>query len=279
MKDVIMDTLIDGIKLLPFLFLTFLFIEYLEHKVNNKKIISKAGAFGPFFGSLLGAFPQCGFSVSSTNLYATRIITLGTLISVYLSTSDEMLPILIGEGADISLIVSVVGLKIIIGMFFGFLIDLILRKRKVEKLEIKEMCDHDHCHCNEGIIKSSIKHTINILLFIMIISFILNICLEYLGEDTISKIFLKNSLFGPFVASLVGIIPNCAASVAITELYLSGAINFGSALAGLLTGSGVGILVLFRTNKNLKENILILFTIYLIGALSGFVVELIGMIL
>ena len=215
------DTLIDGTKLLPFLFITFLLMEYLEHKMSNKskKIVKKSGKFGPLIGGILGAFPQCGFSVAATNLYATRIITLGTLISIYLSTSDEMLPILISEKAKPTLIISILLIKVVTGIIFGFIIDFILRKKKKDNYEIKDFCKEEHCHCDHSILKSTIKHTLNILLFIMIISFVLNVGFDYLGEDTISKIFMKDSLFGPFIASLIGLIPNCGASVALTELY------------------------------------------------------------
>ena len=273
MKEVIIETLIDGLKLLPFLFVAFLIIELIEHKVNNKKIIAKAGKFGPIIGSLLGVVPQCGFSVSATNLYATRIISLGTLISIYLSTSDEMLPILVSEGADINIIIKIISIKVIIGMICGFLIDLIFRKKN-EKIEIKDLCEKEHCHCEKGILTSSIKHTISIFFFILIISFLINIGFEYLGEDTLSKIFMKNSFVSPFITSLFGLIPNCASSVAITEFYLNNTITFGSMIAGLLTGSGVALMVLFKINKNLKENLKIIGIIYLIGSVSGLVINL-----
>lgn len=275
MKDVILDTVIDVLKLLPFLFIAFIIIELIEHKLKNKKLIMKAGNFGPIIGSLFGAVPQCGFSVTATNLYATRIISLGTLISIYLSTSDEMLPILVGEGrAD--LIPKVLFIKIIIGMLCGFIIDMIFRKKKVNNYEIENLCEKEHCNCNHSIIKSSIKHTLSIFIFIFIVSFILNLGFEYLGEDTVSKIFLKDSFFSPFVSSLVGLIPNCASSVAITTVYLSGSITLGSAMAGLLTGSGVAIMVLFKINKDIKENIKILSIVYGIGVISGIIINLLG---
>lgn len=280
MNDIIIDTLIDGLKLFPFLFLTFLLIEYVEHRVNNQKLISTSGKYGPLIGSLLGAFPQCGFSVSATNLFATRIITIGTLISVYLSTSDEMLPILISEGANISIIIGIIVLKIIIGMISGFLIDFFLRwERKSETIEIESLCKHDHCHCEDGILKSSLIHTINILVFIVLISFLLNLGMTYLGEETLSKFFMKGHLFGPFIAGLIGLIPNCASSVVLTELYLHHTISFASAIAGLLSGSGIGLLVLFKTNKNMKENFFILFILYGIGVITGIIIELINIML
>lgn len=282
MKEIVLDTLLDALKLLPFLFVAFLIMEYIEHKFNkkNKNKISKAGKFGPIFGSLLGAVPQCGFSVMATNLYATRIITIGTLISIYLSTSDEMLPILISEGAKASVIFEILIIKMIIGMVCGFLIDFILRKKHNEKdYEIKDFCLEHHCDCNHGIIKSSLKHTLNIILFIVLVTFLLNTGIHYLGEENIGKLFLKDSVFAPFVSSLIGLIPNCGASVIITELYLSGVISFASCISGLLTGSGVALLVLFKVNKNKKDNVKILLTLYLIGAISGLLIEFISAIL
>ncbi len=278
MKDIILDTLIDSAKLLPFLFITFLLMEYLEHKMSNKskKIIKNSGKFGPFFGGVLGAFPQCGFSAAATNLYATRIITIGTLIAVYLSTSDEMLPILISENVEVSLILKIILLKVIVGIVFGFIIDFILRKKKDNNYEIKDFCTEEHCHCDHGILKSSIKHTFSILLFIAIISFILNLGFEYFGEDIIAKIFMKNSIFSPFIASLVGLIPNCGASVVLTELYLNNSITLSSAIAGLLTGAGVALPILFKVNKNLKENIFIMLSIYFIGSIVGIILSLFG---
>lgn len=280
MLDIIKDTLIDGIRLIPFLFIAFLIIEIIEHKLTkkSKKIISKSGKFGPIIGSILGIFPQCGFSVMATNLYVTRIITLGTLISIYLSTSDEMLPILISEKVDANIIIKILLIKVLIGILCGFIIDVIIRKTHKKEKETYDICEKEHCHCNKGIIKSSIIHTLKTLIFIMLISFILNIILETLGENNLSKIFMKNTLFGPFFASIVGLIPNCGASVMITELYLNNAISLGSTIAGLLTGSGVAILVLFKSNKNIKENISILLTIYFIGTISGVIIELLEMI-
>lgn len=281
MKEIILDTLLDALKLIPFLFVAFLIMEYIEHKFSekSKNKIAKAGRFGPFIGSLLGAIPQCGFSVMATNLYATRIITIGTLISIYLSTSDEMLPILISTGAKAGVIFKILLIKVLIGMIIGFIIDFIFRKKnkKEKEYEIKDFCSEHHCDCNHGILKSALKHTFNITLFIVIVTFLLNIGMHYLGEDGIGKLFLKNSFFSPFISSLVGLIPNCGASVILTELYLNGVISLASCIAGLLTGSGVALLVLFKVNKNKKENVNIILTLYLIGALSGVIIEIIEM--
>lgn len=275
MKEIILETIIDSLKLIPFLFVAFLIIELIEHKFSKKqiKLVEKSGKFGPLFGGLLGIFPQCGFSVLATNLYVTRIVSLGTLISIYLSTSDEMLPILISRNANFSLILKILLIKLGIGIITGFIIDIVFRKTKKQKQDY-HICEEEECHCENGIIKSTLKHTFNILLFILLINFILTTCFEYLGEGYISKIFLKDSVFGPFISSLVGLIPNCGSSVMITELYLNNAITFGSLLSGLLTGSGVAILILFKTNKNLKENFEIISIVYFIGALSGILIDL-----
>lgn len=273
MKDIIIDTLLDVIKLIPFLFIAFLLIELFEHKFSKKsiKVVEKSGKFGVILGSLLGAIPQCGFSVMATNLYVTRIISLGTLISIYLSTSDEMLPILISEKVNINIIIKILLLKITIGLICGFIIDLIFKNKNKKDYSI---CKEDNCHCEGNIILSSIKHTFNITLFILIVNFILNICFTYLGNDYLSKILLKDNFFAPFISSLIGLIPNCASSVILTELYINNAINFGSLISGLLTGSGVAILVLFKTNKDLKENLKIVSILYLIGVISGIIIEL-----
>lgn len=275
MLDIIQDTLLDGIRILPFLYIAFLIMELVEHKLTNKnkKLIQKSGRFGPVVGSILGAFPQCGFSVAATNLYAGRIITIGTLIAIYLSTSDEMLPILLSKGIELSVILKILGLKVIVGLIIGFIVDYFYRNHQTDN-EIKDFCNDEHCHCKDNLFVSSLKHTINIFLFIIGISFILNMIIYYLGEDEIAKIFLSGSIFGPFISSLVGLIPNCAASVVITELYLSNAITFGSTIAGLLTGSGVALMVLFRVNNNLKENIKILSIIYFVGVLVGIILDL-----
>lgn len=283
MKEILIDTILDSIKLIPFLLLAFLIIELIEHKLNNKKtekIITKSKKIGPIIGSILGAIPQCGFSVMATNLYITRIITLGTLISIYLSTSDEMLIIMISEKVPIILIIKILIIKIFFGILYGIIIDIILSKKKQDNKTNYELCDKDNCNCNcnHSIILSAIKHTLHITLFIFIITLIINTIFTLLGEKYLSKILLTNNILSPLITSLIGLIPNCAASVILTELYLNKAISLGALIGGLLTSSGSSLLILLKNNKNKKENITIILLLYSLGAISGIIIELINII-
>lgn len=280
MKEVILDTIIDSLKLIPFLLVAFLIIELLEHKLNNKtkNIITKSKKIGPIIGSLLGVIPQCGFSVMATNLYITRIITLGTLISIYLSTSDEMLIIMISEKVEISLILKILLIKIFFGIVYGLIIDKIINKKKKDKETNYELCDEEHCDCNHSILLSAIKHTLHITLFIFIITLIINTIFTLLGDNYLSKILLNNSILSPFITSLIGLIPNCAASVILTELYLNSTISLGALIGGLLTSSGSSLLVLIKNNKSQKENLSIILLLYALGVLSGIIIELISLI-
>ena len=280
MKEVLIDTILDSIKLLPFLLVAFLIIELLEHKLNNKtkNIITKSKKIGPIIGSLLGVIPQCGFSVMATNLYITRIITLGTLISIYLSTSDEMLIIMISEKVPIIIILKILLIKILFGIMYGIIIDKILTKKKQNKETSYELCKEEHCDCNHSILLSAIKHTLHITLFIFIITLIINTIFNLLGEDYLSKILLTNNILSPFITGLIGLIPNCAASVILTELYLNKTITLGSLIGGLLTNSGSSLLVLIKNNKNKKENLFIIILLYTLGVFSGIIIELISLI-
>lgn len=281
MLEIIQDTLLDGIKLLPFLFITYLLMEFLEHKTSSKMndTIKKSGKYGPLVGGLLGLIPQCGFSVMATNLYMGRIITLGTLISIYLTTSDEMLPILISENVPAAVILKILATKLLIGVIAGIIIDLVfnkLNKKEKEEEEHLEFCEHEHCHCEDGIFKSAIRHTVSIFIFIIIITFVLNLVIHFIGEDTLSNLIMNNKILGPVIAGLIGLIPNCASSVIITKLYLENIITASIMIAGLLVNAGVGLLVLFRVNRNWKENVKITAILYSIGVISGIVLELIG---
>lgn len=279
LKGVIWDSLLDSVKLLPFLFFTYLIMEYLEHMAGEKMqaAIRKSGKGGPVLGSVLGAFPQCGFSAAASNLYAGRIITMGTLISVYLSTSDEMLPILISEKAGITMIFKILGTKIMIGMAAGFAVDIIMNrilKKKKEELRIEHLCEQHHCHCENGILKSALHHTLEIFLYILLISFVLNFLAAAVGEELLAGLMSDRPIIGAVIAGIIGLIPNCAASVVITQLYLEGLLSAGAMMAGLLVGAGVGILVLLRVNDNAKENIRIIALLYGIGVAAGILMEL-----
>lgn len=280
MLDALLDTIIDALKLLPFLFVTYLLMELLENKAGEKttKIIKKSGRFGPILGGLLGIVPQCGFSAAAANLYAGRVITLGSLIAIFLSTSDEMLPILISEAAPLHLIIQILLIKLVIGMIAGLAIDFILRKRnnKEQEIHIHDICQDEHCHCDEeGILKSSIKHTLHIFVYIFIITLMINILIYFIGEENIAHVAINIPVLGNLIASTIGLIPNCASSVILTQLYLQNILPLGCLISGLLVNSGIGMLVLFRVNKNKKENLMILGILFIIGALSGIIIDLI----
>ena len=282
MLDVVLDTLVDGVKLLPFLFLTYLAMEYIEHKTTakTKNTIKKSGKLGPLVGGILGAFPQCGFSTAGSNLYAGRVITLGTLISIYLSTSDEMLPVFLSEKVPMTTILSMIAVKAVIGMVAGFIIDFVIRIRKSSQEQdftskIGHMCDHDHCHCDKSIVKSALNHTLTISAFILVISFLLNTAVFFVGEDSIAGIILDRPVLGSILSGIVGLIPNCAASVVITQLYVEGVISIGATMSGLLVGAGAGLIVLFKENRDIKENIKIVVLLYAIGVACGIIIDFI----
>ena len=279
MYEIIIDALIDTLKLLPYLLITFLILELLEHKLSkkNERILTKNKKFGPFIGALLGGIPQCGFSAMAASLFSGRVITIGTVIAIFLATSDEMLPIMLSEKVDVLLILKIIGFKVLIGIIIGIIVDIIYKvKKENNKEHIHEMCEDDNCHCEEdGILLSSIKHTLKIALFVLLANLFINIIIYLIGEDKLSNLLINNNVITYFIASLIGLIPNCASSVIITELYLSNLITIGTLLSGLLTGSGLGILLLFKTNKNLKENLTILSIIYIVGVTIGIIVDIV----
>lgn len=295
MLHLIEDALMDSVKLIPFLFLTYLAMEYLEHRTGEhaRKLIRRPGAAedtghsprrhfaaglaAPIVGGLLGALPQCGFSAAASNLYAGRIITLGTLLAIYLSTSDEMLPILISEQASAAMILKILAAKAFIGMTAGLAIDLLYRKGNESREKIHDICRQERCHCEKGILRSALSHTVKIALFILAVNLGLNLILHFLGEEALENLILNRPFIGPLLAGLVGLIPNCAGSVVITQLYLAGSMGLGAALAGLLAGSGVGLLVLFRVNHDRRENLKILALLYGIGVAAGIAVDWIGL--
>lgn len=273
-------TIMDNLSLIPFLFLTYLLMEFWEHKAGDKtnRLVQRSGRFAPLIGAMTGAVPQCGFSTAASNLYAGKVISVGTLIAIYLSTSDEMLPIMISEQVAPAFILLVLGFKVLIGALAGVTIDILWKKKSDGHHHIHEMCEEEHCHCEKGIWHSALVHTLRITLFILLISFLLNLVMHTVGEEALGNLVLNKPILGPIVAGLIGLIPNCVSSVVITQLFLKGAMDFGTMMAGLLVNAGVGSMVLFRMNHNKKESLQILGLLYLIGVVAGILLELLAVI-
>ena len=262
----------------PFLFLAYLLMEYIEHKASSKmeNAIRKIGPFGPLLGTGLGIIPQCGFSASCSNLYATGLITEGTLIAVFLATSDEAIPLLLSKPEVTADIWKFIVVKVVFGIIIGFGVDLFYKLFKIKK-EPVELCEN--CGCDEeehGIFKPALIHTLKTALFIFIVSFVLGLVMEFVGEDILQKVLLTNSYAQPFIASLIGLIPNCSVSVVLIELYSEGVLSFGATCAGLCSGAGIGLAVLFKTNKSFKENLRIVAILYGASSLIGFFLMLFG---
>ena len=277
--DILMDSVWDTLNLVPFLFVAYFILEYIEHNSEGKMIsvITKSHKFGPLWGSLLGLFPHCGFSAMASSFYATRVITLGTLFAVYLSTSDEMLPIFLSEGVSAVLIFQVLLVKFIVGMVFGFVIDFLFRQRHIQKdFKIHEFCDCSNCCCSDGIFYPAIKHTVKISLWIFLITLMLSLGIGFIGEDKLMFLFSGNVFLTSCVATLVGLIPNCASSVVLSKLYIENIITLPSLVSGLLVGAGLGLIVLFKMNRNLKENFAILLGLYVIAVLSSAILQMLG---
>lgn len=276
MLDIILDSLLDTAKLMPFLLLTYIAMEYLEHHAGAVAIgvVRRAGKWGPAIGAAVGVVPQCGFSAAAASLYAGRVISLGTLLAIFLSTSDEMLPILISAHASPVLIVQILGFKVVAGLAAGFCIDMFCGKKQVEHEHIHELCEHDHCGCEKGILKSALLHTLQIAVFILIINFVLNLLLAQVGAETLSRWIWNKPVAGQLLSGAVGLIPNCASSVAITQLYLEGAMNFGAMISGLLANTGVGLLILCRVNRHRGENLKIIGLLYGVSVAAGIVAGL-----
>lgn len=281
--EVLLDTLYDGIRLLPFLFLTYLLMEILEHKqgsqLSNK--VRNAGKYGPIVGGILGVIPQCGFSTAAASLYSGGVITVGTLLSIFLSTSDEMLPILISEAVDVRIILKILGAKVIIAVVSGLIVELVyvyILGRREKDMDIHVVCEEEKCNCEDGAFLSAIKHTIKIFIYIMLISLALNVLIHFIGEDSLGNVLSSVPVLGEVLAAVIGLIPNCASSVVLTKLYLDGIINAGAMMSGLLVNAGVGMLVLFRLNRNIKQNTGIMATLYGIGVFWGIIIEIIGIV-
>lgn len=274
--DIVTDSFFDTLNLVPFLFIAYLILEFIEHtsQKNMVNIIKKSNKYGPLFGAICGLFPHCGFSAVASSFYSTRVITIGTLFAVFIATSDEMVPIFLSEGISLEFIFELLSIKFICALVVGFVLDFIFKKKK-QNIKIKEFCDCSHCHCGENILYSAFEHTVKIIFLIFIVSFIFGSLVEGIGEEKISMLLSDHFIFSKFIVTGIGLIPNCAASVILSKLYLNGVISVSSLLSGLLVGAGVGLVILFKMNKDMKENLKILGMLYAIGVILGFILELI----
>ncbi len=304
--DILVDSLKDTVQLIPFLLVTYLVMETLEHSSEGRaeRIIRRAGTAGPAAGALLGALPQCGFSAMAGTLYAGRLITAGTLVAVILSTSDELIPVFLAHGAPVNQLVAILGAKVVIGMVVGFAADAVLRalhRTGDGHPHIRELCERAHCHCGaieeeqesgdgqghenhahehghthevhgsrwKHVLRCSLVHTAQVSAFIFAITFLFGVLIESVGQEAIATALSSQPVVATLLAALIGLIPNCGASVAIAELYLDGTLATGPMLAGLLVSGGMGLLVLFRTNADMRQNVIIASFIYAVGVVCG----------
>lgn len=278
--NVLLDAVVDTLKTLPFLFLAFLVIEFLEHKAQDKikHLFTKAGIMGPLVATLCGCIPQCGFSVMSANLYSSGIIALGTLIAVFLSTSDEAIILLATAENGTFEILKLITTKIIIALVFGYLIYFIERKKhRHHHHHSHDLCEHDHCGCEEDgkILRPAFIHTIKVFGFLLLFTAIIDLAVAFIDTDTLSHFLLTDSVFQPFLSAIIGFIPNCASSVLLTQLYIEGSLSFGALIAGLCTNAGAGLLVLFRDKSKFKENLRIIGILYACAVLPGIILHII----
>ena len=271
---------VESIKLLPFLFLTYLLMEYLEHRSGDvaERILKRSGQFGSLMGASFGLLPQCGFSSAAAGLYSARVISLGTLIAVFLSTSDEMIPIFLSHSISFDIILKVLLVKLVIALIMGIAIDLIIKAvytKKSIKLEskIEEFCEREDCHCHHSVIKPALIHTLKIGAFIFAFTLALNLLIHSVGEDNIALLILNKPFLANILSALVGLIPNCASSVIISELYVDGILSAGVMLSGLLANSGVALAVLFRTNRPRKNSVMIVILLFAISVVSGLIID------
>lgn len=278
MLDILLDAVLDTLKALPFLFGAYLLIELLEHRAGEKltSALSGLGPLGPLGGAVLGCVPQCGFSVAAANFYAGRLISPGTLLAVFLATSDEALPILLSRPQAMPDLLRLLGVKLIAAAVFGLLTDLICRRflRLKQGEPFHDLCEDCDCE-HEGVFKAALHHTVKISLFLLLVNLALGFSISFVGEEAISRLLLSGSVLQPLLAALIGFIPNCAASVVLTELYLTGSLSFGSAVAGLCTGAGLGLAVLFKVNRRPKENFALMGVLYVAAVMTGVICSLI----
>ena len=277
---ILLASAFDTLKPLPFLFIAFLLIEFLEHKAEDKiqHLFTHSRGAGPLIGTILGCIPQCGFSVMSSNLYSSGIITLGTLVAVFLSTSDEAVLLLATAENGGKEILKLVITKIVISLIFGYGIHLIEKKlHKPHHHHSHDLCEHDHCGCDEnsGVLRPALIHTVKVFAFLLLFTCIIDLAVNFIGMDKLSHFLLSDSALQPLISALVGFIPNCASSVLLTQLYLQGTLSFGALIAGLCTNAGAGMLILFRNKSKVKENMFILLLMYICSVIPGIILHII----
>ena len=279
--EIFTEAVTDTLKLIPFLYLTYFLMELLERKTSERNIqlVQSVGRWGPLIGGTLGIIPQCGFSAAASSMYAAHIINMGTVIAIFLSTSDEMLPIFISHQVPLATMIKILVSKAFIAVITGFIVEavyVIIKKIHHNDLNIKAFCEQENCDEEDAAWLAALKHTLTIVIFIFIFSVIIEGIIDIIGKEALKSIFTGIPILGEMIAGLVGLIPNCAASVVITELYLEGIINSGCMMSGLLVGAGVGLLVLFRLNKNTRENIAMTFVLYGCGVIWGVIINLLN---
>lgn len=301
LSKIFLEALIDSAKMIPLLFIIFVVIELIEYKYANKirEGVQKAGIFGPAIGAVTGSLPQCGISVVASALYTQRLITIGTLLAVFLSTSDEAIPVILSQPENAKIIVPLIVTKIIIALIGGYAVDFAFKESNKETLahikayteghddeyhnhetilEEKACCGHSASPSStefnpKEIILHPIIHTAKVFIFIFSVSFAISYIITQMGQETLEKVFLTHSVFQPFLVALFGLIPNCAASVTITMLYLKGVITYGSVIAGLCTSGGIGLLVLYKEEKNKKNVLIILLLLFGISVSAGYIIQ------
>jgi len=279
----LLDTVRDTLTLIPFLFITYVAMEWLERRTEDQSVglLSRIGKFGHVAGAGIGLIPQCGFSAAAASLYSGGVITAGTLIAVFLSTSDEMLPIFISSSVGAATIGKVLAAKFVIALVSGIAVDVTARlvHHRSETKHIHDLCEREHCGCEDeegSILHSALVHTLKITGFIFIISLAMSLLMTYIGEEAIASLLTGAPVAGTIVTALIGLIPNCAASVVIAQMYLEGLLTCGQLMSGLLVGAGAGLLVLVRTNNKTRENAKVIGTLLLLGTAWGILIDALG---
>ena len=269
------EFLVDNLLLLPFLFVTYLVLEAVEARAGGalERTLGRVRRIGPLFGAAAGAVPQCGFSAAVASMYAGGVVSAGTLVAVFLSTSDELVPVLISAKAPCGLVGKILAMKVVAGLCAGVAVDGVLSwcGRSASSARVSDLCAHSRCGCRErhGIFVPALIHTCEIFVFILLVSGAVELCLHFCGESALESFVLNKPVVGELLGGLLGLVPNCAVSVTAAQMYLKGGMSAGALMASSLAGSGMGFAVLFRTNRNWRENLALLGVLYVIGVVLG----------